>query len=282
MTQQNNNDSQSIVLFEDKAVRRIWDKEAEKWRLAVVDIIALLTGSKNPNVYWRVLKSRLVKEGAKETVTNCNGLKMRAPDGKMRVTDTADPETALRIVQAIPSPKAEPVKRWLARVGYERIEETKDPEKAIHRAVAVYAAKGRDEEWIGRRLRSIEVRNELTREWQKRGIEGTEFGILTNDVYQAWAGMTSREYRDFKHLTDENLRDHMTPLELVLNMLAESATAEIARTENSQGFIENRGAANKGGAIAGTARKNIEETTKKPIVSPTNQLPKPPEPKRLN
>jgi len=275
-------ESQSVVLFENQGVRRIWDKATETWRFAVVDVVRLLSGSKNPSVYWRVLKNRLSKEGGKETVTNCNGLKMRAPDGKMRLTDVADTETILRIVQAIPSPNAEPVKRWLAWVGYERIEETKDPEKAIHRAIGTYAARGFDDEWIGRRLKSIKVRNELTREWKKRGIRGAiDFAILTNDVYIAWAGMTSREYKDFKKLTDENLRDHMSELELVLNMLAESATAEITRSTDAQGVSENRTAANKGGSVAGTARKNIENTTKKPIITPKNNLPKPSDSKRL-
>lgn len=272
----------SVVPFEDKGVRRLWDKEAEKWLFAVADVIGVLTQSKNPTVYWRVLKKRLISEGGKETVTKCNGLKLRAPDGKMRLTDVADVEVLLRIIQSVPSPKAEPLKQWLAKVGYERIEEIKDPEKAIHRAVGIYVQKGYDDEWIGRRLRTIEVRNELTREWQKRGVNGgKEFAILTNDVYQGWSGMTSREYKDLKGLTDENLRDHMSSLELVLNMLAEASTTEIARTSDAQGLDKNREAANKGSTIAGGARAELERTTGKPVITNQNHLPKALDKKRL-
>lgn len=264
----------NIVPFEDKGVRRVWDAGKELWYFAVADILAVLTKSKNPAVYWRVLKQRLVKEGSEQTVTNCNGLKMRAADGKMRVTDVADTETMLRIIQSVPSPNAEPLKRWLAKVGFERIEEIKDPEKAIHRAVATYAQKGYNDEWIGRRLRSIEIRNELTREWNKRGVaNGKEFAILTNEVYAGWAGMTSRDYRELKGLKDQNLRDHMSSLELVLTMLAEATTAEIARTSDAQGFDQNQTAAQKGGRIAGGTRNEIERTTGKNVISKDNHLP---------
>lgn len=272
----------SIVPFEDKGVRRIWDKPAEKWLFAVVDLVGVLTESKSPSAYWRKLKQRLKEEG-NETVTNCHTLKLEAADGKMRSTDVADVETMLRIVQSVPSPKAEPIKQWLAKVGAERIEEFKDPEKAIHRAVATYAVKGYDDDWINRRLRTIEVRNELTREWHKRGVtDSRAFALLTNKVYVGWSGMTSREYKDLKGLTDENLRDHMTTLELVLNMLAEASTTEIARTADAQGIIPNRDAAEKGGGIAGEARKRLEETTKKSVISPSNYLPKPSDRKGLN
>lgn len=272
----------TIIPLEDKTVRRIWDKENEKWLFAVVDLIAVLTKSKNPAVYWRVLKQRLSKEGSNETVTNCNGLKLRSTDGKMRITDVADVQAMFRIIQSVPSPKAEPIKLWLAKVGSERIEEFKDPEKAIHRAVATYAAKGRDETWINQRLRSIEGRHEITTEWKKRGInDSREFALLTNLVYVGWSGMTSREYKEFKGLKDENLRDHMTTLELVLNMLAEATTAEIARTTDAQGMEGNSVAAQRGGKIAGDTRQQIEEQTKKPIISRSNYLAQSPKRKRL-
>lgn len=277
----NPEESLSIVPFEDKGVRRVWDKDAEKWYFSVVDIIGVLSQSADPRNYWKVLKNRLKKEGS-EVVTKCNRLKLKSSDGKRYLTDVADVETTLRLIQSVPSPKAEPIKQWLAKVGAERIEEFKDPEKAIHRAVATYSAKGHDDEWIGRRLRSIEVRNELTREWHKRGVEnGLAFAMLTNKVYRGWSGMTSREYKDFKGLTDENLRDHMTTLELVLNMLAEASTAEIARTTDAQGVRQNGKAAEKGGAIAGETRERLEQTTEKSVISTSNHLPNSVERKQL-
>ena len=266
--------SQSIALFNQKQVRRHWDEDKEVWYFSVVDVIEILTESINPQAYWRKLKERLKKEGNK-SVTNCHGLKMRATDGKMRLTDVADTEQLLRLIQSIPSPKAEPFKLWLAQVGYERIEEAEDPEKAIDRAMRTYLQKGYSKEWINQRLKTIEVRKELTDEWQERGIKkGSEFAILTNDITQAWAGMNVKKYKKLKRLKKENLRDNMTNLELVLNMLAEATTTEISKEKKPKTLKGNRKVAKKGGSIAGNARKEIEKTTGKKVISKqnTNQL----------
>jgi len=245
-----------ITLFEGKKIRRVWDGEKEKWYFAIVDVIETLTNSDNPQVYWRVLKKRLIDEGSNQTVTKCNGLKMIAADGKMRFTDVADTEVILRLIQSIPSPNAEPFKLWLARVGYERIEETHDPELAINRALNTYLKQGRSQDWINQRLKSLEVRKALTDEWEKRGVkQGDAFAILTDDITLAWAGLSTREYKNYKGLKKESLRDNMTNLELVLNMLAETATTEISQKREPNNLAENRRVAKEGGNIAGNARK---------------------------
>jgi len=258
---------EKIRLFGEKQVRSIWDEERELWYFVITDIVALLTESAAPGAYWRKLKERLKKEG-NQTVTNCHSLKLRAADGKQRSADVADTAQLLRLVQSIPSPKAEPVKQWLARVGYERIEETEDPELALDRAMETYLKKGYSTAWINQRLKSIEVRKELTDEWEQRGVEkGGDFAILTDEITLAWSGLSTREYKTLKSLKKENLRDHMTNLELVLNMLAEATTTEISRENKPQDFDHNRKVARRGGAIAGNARKEIEETTGKKIVT---------------
>jgi hypothetical protein len=261
---------ENIKLFESQKIRSSWDNEQEKWFFSIVDIIAALTDSNNPQVYWRVLKKRLLAEG-NETVTNCNGLKMVAPDGKMRLTDVADTEQLFRLIQSIPSPKAEPFKQWLAKIGYERIEESQDPEKAIDRAMENYLKLGYSTAWINQRLKSIEVRKELTDEWENRGVKkGQEFASLTDIITQAWSGNTVKQYKDLKGLKKENLRDNMTNLELVLNMLAEATTTEISKENNPKTFADNKKIARKGGEIAGDTRKQIEAQTGKKIVSPQN------------
>nr|WP_314838503.1 Bro-N domain-containing protein [uncultured Flavobacterium sp.] len=261
---------ENIKLFESQKIRSSWDNEQEKWFFSIVDIIAALTDSNNPQVYWRVLKKRLLAEG-NETVTNCNGLKMVAPDGKMRLTDVADTEQLFRLIQSIPSPKAEPFKQWLAKIGYERIEESQDPEKAIDRAMENYLKLGYSTAWINQRLKSIEVRKELTDEWENRGVKkGQEFASLTDIITQAWSGNTVKQYKNLKGLKKENLRDNMTNLELVLNMLAEATTTEISKENNPKTFADNKKIARKGGEIAGNTRKQIEEQTGKKIVSPQN------------
>ena len=260
-----------ITIFEGKQIRRHWDEKKELWYFAVVDVIAALTSSDNPQVYWRVLKKRLLDEGSSETVTKCNGLKMKAPDGKMRLTDVADTETMLRFVQSIPSPNAEPFKLWLARVGYERLEETADPELAINRALKTYLQKGYSQEWVNQRLKSIEIRKTLTNEWEKRGAkEGLEFAILTDEISKAWAGLTTKEYKNLKRLKKENLRDNMTNLELVLNMLAETATIEISEKREPKNLNENKTVAREGGSVAGNARKDIENKTGKSVITSRN------------
>ncbi len=265
------NKLQKIALFEGKRIRRHWDERNEKWWFAVVDVVAVLSDSNNPQVYWRVLKKRLLDEGANETVTKCNGLKMRAADGKMRLTDVADNETLLRIIQSIPSPNAEPFKLWLARVGYERIEETHDPEIAINRALRTYLKKGYSKNWINLRLKSIELRKALTDEWENRGVSGTsEFAILTDDITQAWTGMTTKQYKNFKGLKKENLRDNMTNLELVLNMLAETATTEISQRVKPKTLPQNRKVAKDGGTVAGNARRDIESKSKRKVLTSKN------------
>jgi len=260
-----------IAIFQGKKIRRRWDSEKELWYFSVVDVIAALTNSNNPQVYWRVLKKRLIDEGSDETVTKCNGLKMQAADGKMRLTDTADTEVMLRIIQSIPSPNAEPFKLWLARVGYERLEETADPELAINRALKTYLQKGYSQDWVNQRLKSIEVRKALTDEWENRGVKGNlEFAILTNEITQAWAGLTTKQDKNLKGLKKENLRDNMTNLELVLNMLAETATTEISHKHQPKSLPENMKVAREGGSIAGNARKEIENKTGNRVVTNKN------------
>ena len=263
-------DSSSIQLFEDQKIRTAWDAEKEEWYFAIVDVIAVLTDSADPQNYWRVLKKRLKDEG-NETITNCNGLKMTAPDGKKRKTDVASTEQLLRIIQSIPSPKAEPFKAWLAMVGKERIEETIDPEQAIDRALDTYLKKGYSEEWIHQRLLAIRIRNELTDEWKKRGVQkGKEYAILTDEISRAWSGMTTGQYKRLKGLTKENLRDNMTDLELVLTMLAEASTTDISKTAKPQTFEENKQVAKRGGKVAGIARQALEAETGKPVITEKN------------
>lgn len=257
-------------MFESQKIRSHWDAEKEKWYFAIVDIIAVLTESSNPQVYWRVLKKRLTDEG-NQSVTNCNGLKMQAADGKMRETDVADTEQLLRLIQSIPSPKAEPFKLWLAKVGYERIEETQDPETSIDRAMENYLKLGYSKEWINQRLKSIEIRKDLTDEWENRGVKkGQEFATLTDVITQAWSEKTVNEYKQFKGLKKENLRDNMTNMELVLNMLAEATTTEISREKKPDTFDKNKEVAKEGGTIAGNTRREIEAKTGKKIVSSQN------------
>jgi hypothetical protein len=265
------NHQKHLAIFEGKQIRRHWDDKTEKWYFSVVDVVSVLTDSDNPQVYWRVMKKRLIDEGSGETVTKCNGLKMQAPDGKMRLTDAADTEVLLRLIQSIPSPNAEPFKLWLAKVGYERLEETADPELAIHRALKTYLQKGYSIDWINQRLKSIEIRKNLTDEWDKAGVkEGVEYAILTDEITKAWTGMTTREYKNLKDLKKENLRDNMNNLELVLNMLAETATTEISKKEEPQGLDESKKIAKDGGEIAGNARKAVEKRTGKPAVTSEN------------
>jgi hypothetical protein len=260
-----------IAFFEGEKIRRHWDSEKELWYFSVSDVVAVLTDSVNALAYWRKLKERLLDDGGDETVTKCHGLKMKAADGKMRLTDVADTEVMLRIVQSIPSPKAEPFKLWLARVGYERLEETADPELAINRALKTYLQKGYSREWINQRLKSIEIRKELTDEWENRGVkEGLEFAILTNEITEAWAGLTTKQYKNLKGLKKENLRDNMTNLELVLNMLAETATTEISQKRQPKSFPENKKVAREGGTVAGNARREIESKTGKKVITQNN------------
>ena len=261
----------NIKLFEEKKVRSVYNEQEEKWYFSIVDVVEVLTESPNPQVYWRVLKKRLLAEG-NQTVTNCNGLKMLAIDGKMRMTDVADTEQLLRLIQSIPSPKAEPFKQWLAQVGAERIAEIENPELAQARIRATYKAKGYSDAWIEKRIRGIQVRDELTNEWKNRGVkEGKEYSILTAEISKATFGIIPSEYKNLKGLTktSENLRDHMTDLELIFTMLGEASTTEIAKNKNAQGFIENHKAAKAGGTIAGNARKELEKKSGAKIV--TNQ-----------
>lgn len=261
-----------VQLFENQQIRSVWDAEQEEWYFSVVDIIAALTDSSNPQTYWRVMKKRLKDEG-NESVTNCNALKLPAKDGKMRRTDVANTEQLLRLIQSIPSPKAEPFKLWLAEVGRERIDETIDPELAIDRALETYLKKGYSREWINQRLQAIQVRKELTDEWQNRGVKkGAEYAILTNEITQAWSGMNTREYKRFKGLKKENLRDNMSTTELVLNMLAETSTTDISKAEQPETFEENRQVARRGGNVAGIARKALEAETGKPAVTSMNAI----------
>ena len=259
---------QAIQLFEERKVRTVWDDEAGKWYVSIVDVIAVLTESKDAAAYWRKLKQRLKAEG-NETVTNCHGLKMTAPDGKMRLTDVADVEQLFRLVQSIPSPKAEPFKLWLSSLARERLEEIDDPEQGIDRMLEYYHRKGYSENWINQRLKSIEVRKELTDEWEGRGIKkGQEYATLTDIITLGWSGMTTRQYKQYKGLKTESLRDNMTNLELVLNMLAEATTTEISKERKPRTAAANRAVAAQGGRIAGNTRREIEAQTGKRIVSP--------------
>mgnify|MGYP002741643410 FL=1 len=259
---------QAIQLFEERKVRTVWDDEAGKWYVSIVDVIAVLTESKGAAAYWRKLKQRLKAEG-NETVTNCHGLKMTAPDGKMRLTDVADVEQLFRLVQSIPSPKAEPFKLWLSSLARERLEEIDDPEQGIDRMLEYYHRKGYSENWINQRLKSIEVRKELTDEWERRGIKkGQEYATLTDIITLGWSGMTTRQYKQYKGLKTESLRDNMTNLELVLNMLAEATTTEISKERKPRTTAANRAVAAQGGRIAGNTRREIEAQTGKRIVSP--------------
>lgn len=259
-----------IQLFEDKRIRTAWDEEKEEWYFSIVDVVAVLTDSPNPQTYWRVLKKRLKDEG-NETVTSCNALKMTAADGKRRLTDVADTEQLLRIIQSIPSPKAEPFKLWLAQVGRERIEETIDPELTIDRALETYLKKGYTREWINQRLQAIQVRKELTDEWDARGVQkGVEYAILTDEISRAWSGMSTRQYKNLKGLKKENLRDNMTTLELVLNMLAEATTTQFSKDRKPTTFQENLEVAKAGGQVAGRTRKDIESQSNMPVISSKN------------
>ena len=259
-----------LQLFEDQPIRTAWDNENEEWYFSIVDVVRVLTDSKDPNAYWRKLKQRLREEG-NQTVTNCHALKMRAHDGKQRSTDVATTEQLLRLIQSIPSPKAEPFKMWLAEVGRERIDETIDPELTIDRALETYTRLGYSPEWINQRLQTIHARKELTDEWKAHGVqEGREYAILTDEVTKAWSGMTTRRYKDLKGLKKENLRDNMSTLELALNMLAEATTTELTRTQNPQGLTQNQAVAREGGGIAGNARKEIEARTRQPVITSKN------------
>ena len=260
-----------LKLFEDSQIRTAWDGEKEEWYFSIVDVVAVLTEQKTTrgaSTYWSVLKKRMKEEGANELLTNCKQLKMTASDGKKRLTDVADTEQLLRIIQSIPSPKAEPFKMWLAEVGNDRINEIADPEKAIQRAYDTYRNKGYSEEWINQRMKTIEMRKELTDEWQRSGVkQGKEYAILTNEISQAWSGMTTKEYKNFKGLKKENLRDNMSNLELVLNMLAEVSTTEISRGSNPQGFEESEKVARQGGNVARNAREEIEKQSGKSAIT---------------
>jgi len=264
----------NLAIFEGKHIRRVWDEEREKWWFSVVDVVEALTDSVNPRDYWFKMKIRVKEEDGFEPSTICRQLKLEAPDGKMRETDCADTEGIFRLIQSIPSPNAEPFKLWLARVGYERVEEAQDPELTINRALRAYRKLGRTNEWINQRLKSIEIRKDLTNEWESRGVkEGLEFAILTDDITYAWAGLSTRKYKNLKRLKKENLRDHMTNLELVLNMLAEASTTEISGKEKPKSFIHHRVVARKGGSVAGVARKKLEKETGRSVVGASNYLP---------
>lgn len=261
----------AIQLFENKKIRTAWDEKREEWYFSIVDVISVLTDTENPRRYWSDLKRKMKKEGAVELYEKIVQLKMLSADGKRYRTDVANVEQLLRIIQSVPSPKAEPFKVWLARVGQERIEETIDPEQAIDRALETYLKKGYSEEWVHQRLLTIRIRNELTDEWKKCGVEkGREYAILTDEISRAWSGMTTRQYKNLKGLKKENLRDNMSDLELVLTMLAEATTTEISKTVKPTTFSENQKVAQKGGSIAGNTRKEIEETTGKPVITSQN------------
>ena len=260
----------AIKLFESKQVRSIWDSVTEKWYFSIIDVIEALTGTDRPRKYWSDLKAKLKKEGS-ELSEKIGQLKMSSEDGKMRMTDVADTEQLFRIIQSVPSPKAEPFKLWLSKVARERLDEIEDPEIGIDRLMETYLRKGYTKEWINQRLKSIEIRKELTDEWENRGVKkGQEFAILTDDITKAWSGFTTKEYKKFKDLKKENLRDHMTNLELVLNMLAEATTSEISKEKKPRSFIENQKIAKQGGKVAGNTRKEIELRTGKKVVSKLN------------
>ena len=262
---------QCIQLFEERKVRTVWDDETRKWYCSIIDVVAVLTDSPDPKRYWSVLKTRIKKEAGNESTTICSTLKMPAADGKMRMTDVADTEQLFRLVQSIPSPKAEPFKLWLASLGRERMEEMDDPEIGIDRMLEYYHRKGYSENWINQRLKSIEVRKELTDEWERRGVKkGAEYATLTDIITQGWAGMTTRQYKQYKGLKTESLRDNMTNLELVLNMLAEASTTEISKEKKPRTAAQNRKVAAEGGSVAAAARKTLEARTGKKVVSRLN------------
>ena len=267
------NDNGYIQLFEDQKIRTAWDAEKEEWYFSIIDVISVLTGTANPRRYWSDLKRKLKAEGANELYEKIVQLKTLSSDGKRYKTDVANTEQLLRIIQSIPSPKAEPFKAWLAMVGKERIEETIDPEQAIDRALDTYLKKGYSEEWIHQRLLAIRIRNELTDEWKKRGVQkGKEYDILTDEISRAWSGMTTGQYKRLKGLTKENLRDNMTDLELVLTMLAEASTTDISKTAKPQTFEENKKVAKRGGKVAGIARQALEAETGKPVITEKNAV----------
>ena len=265
--------SDDVKLSEGSQIRSVWDNEREEWYFSIIDVIASLTESSNPRDYWYRVKKRMSDEERSELSTICRQLKLKAPDGKMRLTDVAGMQGIFRIIQSVPSPKAEPFKMWLAEVGKERIDEIIDPELTIDRALESYARKRYSREWINQRLQAIQVRKELTDTWQDHGVKGgNEYAILTNEISKAWSGMTTREYKDFKGLKKENLRDNMSTTELILNMLAETATKDIAEAKNPQGLEENKQVAQDGGSIAGDARKSIEARTGKPVITSKNAI----------
>lgn len=265
MTKQN-----AIKVFEEKKVRTVWDSDKEEWYFSIVDVIAVLTESPNPRKYWSVLKTRLKKEGS-ETATNCSQLKLPADDGKMRLTDVADTEQLFRLIQSIPSPKAEPFKLWMAQVAKERLDQMQDPELSIEQAMLDYKRLGYSDNWINQRLKSIEIRKDLTDEWKRHGLqEGIHFATLTDIIYKTWAGKTAKEYKEFKGLKKENLRDNTTNMELVLNMLAELSTKKISETQNPESFSEHMEVARQGGSIARNARLELEEKTGEEVVTPLN------------
>ena len=265
--------SDDVKMFEGSQIRSVWDNEREEWYFSVVDVIGSLTESNNPRDYWYRVKKRMSEEERSELSTFCRQLKLKSTDGKSYKTDVADMQGIFRIIQSVPSPKAEPFKMWLAEVGKERIDEIIDPELTIDRALESYARKGYSREWINQRLQAIQVRKELTDTWQDHGVKaGNEYAILTNEISKAWSGMTTREYKDFKGLKKENLRDNMSTTELILNMLAETATKDIAEATNPQGLDENKQVAQDGGSIAGDARKSIEARTGKPVITSKNAI----------
>ena len=260
---------EAIKLFEERKVRTIWDDTHEKWFFSIVDVVAILTDSPNPQTYWRVLKKRLKEEG-NETVTNCNALKLKAADGKMRLTDVADNEQLFRLIQSIPSPKAEPFKLWMAEVASTRIDQLQDPERSIEQAVADYRRLGYSEAWINQRIKSIEVREELTDEWKRTGVkEGVEYATLTDIITQQWSGFTTKEYKQYKGLKKENLRDNMTNLEMAFNILAEASTTELSKQRDPQGVEEQKKIAKEGGSVAKVARKQLETQLGRSVISPT-------------
>jgi len=271
-----------IKIFEQTQVRTHWDEEQEKWYFAIVDVVAILTESNNPQVYWRVLKKRLLAEG-NETVSNCNGLKMHAPDGKMRMTDVADIEQLLRLIQSLPSPKAEPFKQWLAKVGYERMQEISDPEQSINRARENWQKLGRSEKWVQQRMTGQETRNKLTDYWKQNGVEKSdEFSFLTNIIHQEWTGMSVKQHKNIKGLKAQNLRDHMSEAELIFTALAELSTRQIAEVSNAKGVNQNAIAGKTGGKIAKDARHALEEKTGKKVITTENFLPPAKSNKKLN
>lgn len=261
--------NQAIQLFEDRKVRTVWDDESETWYFSIIDVVGILTDSPDPNNYWKVLKNRLKKEG-NETVTNCNRLKLPASDGKMRLTDVADTEQLFRLIQSIPSRKAEPFKQWMAQVASDRLDQMQDPEISIQQAMTDYKRLGYSDNWINNRLKSMEVRKELTDEWQRRGVTGQQYATLTDIITMEWAGRTTKAYKQYKGLKKENLRDNMTNLELALNTLAEAATTEISKQQQPQGFHQNAAVAKSGGSVAKAARNQLEAQLGHSVISPIN------------